>query len=305
MNKRPLILFIKLSRPLFLLAGALFYALGAGIARYLGFSIDASLYWLGQIAVSVLQLTAHYLNEYFDWQSDRDNKNRSFLSGGSGALGEGKGKLPENLALLAAASSLTVFVLTVISIQRTGGLNPLIIAILVMALFGAVFYSVPPVRLVSSGFGELSASFILTILVPAFGLVLQTGSLHRLLAMTSFPLMALAMAAMLSFEFSDYASDKKHGKQTLLQRLDWAKGIQTHALFLMSAYALIAIANVFGLPRGIAFPALYTLPLAGLQIWLFRRIEDGLKPNWPAITLTSMVNVILVLYLFVYAFWTR
>ena len=305
MNSHPIILFIKLSRPMFLFSGALFYALGAGIARYLGFSIDSSLYWLGQLTVSMLQLSAHYLNEYFDWQSDQDNKNRSFLSGGSGVLGEGEGKLPENLALLAAASSLTVFALATFGIQRAGLISPLVIAILAMALFGAVFYSVPPIRLLASGFGELSASFILAILVPAFGLVLQTGSLHRLLAMTSFPLTALSMAAILSFEFPDYASDKKYGKQTLLQRIDWAKGIQIHAYFLMAAYALIAIANVFGLPSGIAFPALYTLPLAALQIWLFRRLEEGLKPNWQAITLTASVNVMLVLYLFVYAFWTR
>jgi len=305
MNRHPLILFIKLSRPLFLFSGALFYALGAGIARYLGFSINPQLYWLGQLAVTTLQLSAHYFNEYFDWQSDQENENRSFLSGGSGVLGKGEGKLPESLALLAAASSLTVFFLTAISLQRADQLNPLTIAILAMALFGAIFYSVPPIRLLSSGFGELSAAFILANLVPAFGLVLQTGNLHRLLAMTTFPLTLLSMAAILSFEFPDYASDKKYGKRTLLQRLDWVKGIQTHAFLLMAAYTLIAVANVFGLPRGIAFPALFTLPLAGLQIWLFRGIEQGAKPNWQAITLVAMVNVILVLYLFVYAFWTR
>lgn len=305
MDKHPIALFIRLSRPSFLLAGALFYALGAGIARYLGFPIDASLYWLGQLVVSSLQLAAHYFNEYFDWQADQGNENRSFLSGGSGVLGEGEGKLPESIALLAAASSLTAFTLAVVGVINAGALNPLIIAILLMALIGSIGYSVPPIRMLSSGFGELAASFILANLVPAFALALFSGSLHRLLAMSTFPLTALSMAALLSFEFPDFASDKKHGKNTLLVRMDWPKGIQAHALFLMAAYGLMAIASAFGLPRAIAYPPLLTVPIAALQIWLFRRVEEGAKPNWPAITLAAVANVMLVLYLFTYAFWTR
>ena len=73
----------------------------------------------------------------------------------------------------------------------------------------------------------------------------------------------------------------------------------------MAAYALITIAGSLGMPFSIASPPLLTLPLAILQIWLFRRIEEGHKPNWTALTLSSVATTMLVLYLYTYAFWTR
>lgn len=305
MARHPLVLFVRLSRPLFVLAGLLFYALGTGIARYLGFPIDAGDYWLGQLLVSSLQLSAHYLNEYFDHEADAENPNRSHFSGGSGILGQGEGKLPEQVALLAAASALTVFAISLLGLGLSGALNASLLLIAAIALFGAIFYSVPPLRLVSSGFGELTASVILANLVPAFAFVLQSGEWHRLLAMSTFPLTALSLATILSFEFPDYASDEKFAKQTLLVRLGWKRGIQFHAFFLMAAYALITIAGSLGMPFSIASPPLLTLPLAILQIWLFRRIEEGHKPNWTALTLSSVATTMLVLYLYTYAFWTR
>jgi hypothetical protein len=39
------LLFVRLARPLFLLGGVLIYALGAGIARYLGAEIDWGVYF--------------------------------------------------------------------------------------------------------------------------------------------------------------------------------------------------------------------------------------------------------------------
>jgi hypothetical protein len=41
-------LFIKLSRPFFVLGVAVLYALGVGIAHYLGSTIDWNAYFLGQ-----------------------------------------------------------------------------------------------------------------------------------------------------------------------------------------------------------------------------------------------------------------
>lgn len=302
---KPFFQIISLSRPLFLIAGALFYALGAGIARYLGFMIDGSIYWIGQIAVLSLQITAHVLNEYFDWHGDRGNTNRTLFSGGSGVLGAGKGKLPEHYALLLAATSFTVFVLALIGLQRANLLSPTLLLILGLALLISVFYSVPPIRLAASGFGELAASFTLANLVPAFALVLQSGEMHRLLAMSTFPITALAMAAILTFEFPDYFNDMKSGKQTLLIRVDWKKGILLHAIFLMVAYGLMALSYAFGMPASIAIPPLLTFPVAALQIWLFTRIEDGAKPNWQASTIIAALNVMLVVYLFTFAYWTR
>lgn len=78
--------FIRLSRPHFLLGGALMFGLGAAIAGRL----DVRGYVLGQTMVTAGQVTAHYVNEYADVEADRGVEHRTWFSGGSGVLVEGR-----------------------------------------------------------------------------------------------------------------------------------------------------------------------------------------------------------------------
>src|SRR3990172_1831464 len=137
-------LFIRLSRPLFLLGAVLLYGFGVGIARFLGTSIDWSLYLLGQGIVTTLQLSAHYLNEFYDAPSDVENNNRTSFSGGSGAIGPGK--LTRNTALVAAATSLTLMTSLSVLLLEQVNFSPLIVIILILSFLGAFFYSTPPIR---------------------------------------------------------------------------------------------------------------------------------------------------------------
>jgi len=295
-------LFIRLSRPLFLLGAALVYALGVGIAHYLGTNVDWGMYFLGQAWVTLLQLSAQYLNEYFDAPYDRENPNRTPFTGGSDALGPGK--LPRATALASAAACLTVVAsLTVLLIQR--GLSATTLFIMGLAFIGAMFYSVPPVRLSSSGYGELTTSILVANLVPAFAFLLQTGELHRLLAMATFPLTPLHISMMMAFELPDYAADLKYEKRTLMVRMGWQRGMQLHNLLLLSAYLLLAVALGLGLPLSIGLPTFLPFPLGVLQIWQMRRIADGMRPNWTALTMTSIVLFAVTAYLIAFAFWTR
>lgn len=300
---RTLGLIFRLSRPLFLGGAALIYALGAGIARYLGNEIDWGVYFLGQTWVTLVQLSTHYLNEYFDSPEDADNANRTPFSGGSGALG--RDGLPRSVALtlayscLAGAASVTALMLV------QGQLSPASLLFLVLTFIGALFYSVPPVRLVSSGYGELTTSFLVASLLPALSFSLQTGDVHRLLAMVTSPLVMIHIAMMLAFELPDYLSDFKHGKRTLLVRLGWEAGMHVHNLLLLSAYVLLGLALLLGLPISIGLPAMLTLPIGLLQIWQMRRIAVGGRPNWNALTLTAVVVFATPAYLLTIAFWTR
>jgi 1,4-dihydroxy-2-naphthoate octaprenyltransferase len=296
-------LFVRMSRPLFLLGGVLVYALGAGIARYLGSPIRWDVYLLGQAWVTMLQLGAQYLNEYYDAPGDQDNPNRTPFSGGSGAVGPGK--LPRSTALLASAGCLAVAASLTVLLINTQLLAPPTILVMALCFLGAVFYSVPPLRLVASGYGELTTSILVANLVPAFAFLLQVGDLHRLVAMTTFPLTALHLSMMLAFELPDYASDLKHEKGTLMVRVGWKTGITLHNALILVAYLLLALAVTLGMPFFIALPALFTLPLGLLQIWQMRRIADGAAPNWKALALTAIALFASATYLLAYAYWTR
>ncbi len=296
-------LVLKLSRPLFLLGGVLAYALGAGIARYLGTVLNWETYLLGQAWVTLLQLAGQYLNEYYDYPGDIDNPNRTPFTGGSGALGEDK--LPRRTALFLALGCLAVVASLTVMILRVVGPSSATLLVMGLGFLGAFFYSVPPVRLAASGYGELSTSILLANLVPALAFLLQVGEMHRLLAMSTFPLTLLHLAMMLAFELPDYAWDIKHNKRTLMVRVGWQRGMALHNIFILAAYLMLGVAVAFRLPFYIALPAFFTLPLGLLQIWQIRRIADGGKPNWIAVTLVPVVLFASTTYLLSLAYWTR
>jgi 1,4-dihydroxy-2-naphthoate polyprenyltransferase len=297
------ILFIRLTRPLFLLGAILLYVLGAGIAHYLGTILDWGLFWIGLVWVLLLQLSAHYLNEYFDAPFDQENENRTPFSGGSGALGPGK--LPRRTALIAALTVLTFLASLTVLMMSRWRIPALSTSIMGLAFLGAFFYSVPPVALERSGYGELTTSFLVAFLLPGYAFSLQTGEFHRLVAMTGFPLVTLHLAMMVSFEFPDYFSDVKHGKHTLLARIGWQNGILLHNILVLTAFLLVGLALTFKMPVFAALPAFLSLPLGLLQIWQYRRLYVGSKPNWTALTLNGLALFAAMAYLFAYSFWTH
>jgi len=295
----PLIRFVRLSRPLFLVGGILLYALGIGIARYLGVAIDWVAYWLGQGCVTMMQLSAHYLNEYYDSLADRENPNRTPFSGGSG-----EHSLPRQTALLAAATCLTIGAALTVLLYRDGRLNPASGMILGLAFLGSFFYSVPPVRLTSSGYGELTTSILVANLVPAFAFSIQTGDIHRLVGLVTFPLAFLHLAMLLAFSLPDYATDLKFEKRTLMVRLGWQRGMTLHNILILSAYLLLGAALFQGLPWRLAWPGFLTLPLGLFQIWQMYQIAAGEKPRWTLLTFTALILFGLTAYFITLAFWT-
>ena len=296
-------LFIRLSRPFFLVGVAVLYALGAGIAHYLGVFIDWGFYAMGQAWVSLLQLSTQYLNEYFNAPMDATNPNRTLLTGGSGALGPGK--LPRNVALIAALTCLALLAsFTVVLISQVH-LPPEAYLIMFLAFMGAFFYSTPPVKLEASGYGELTTSVMVSMMVPSFAFILQTGQLHRLLAMSTFPLTALHLSMLLAFELPDYATDLKFEKRTLMVRMGWQNGMVFHNVLVLVAFLLVLLAASFGYPWFAMVAGLLPLPLGLFQIWQMRNIAHGLKPNWTALTIGALALFGTMAYFVTFAFWTN
>ncbi len=294
-DKSVLVTFIRLTRPVFLLAAFLLYGLGAAIAHYLGKPLDVGRYLSGQALVTLVQLTAQYLNEYFDAPVDNANENRTFFTGGSGVLVPGS--LARRIAMYAAMVCATLAA-TLASVLLFSGRLPLLAwVILVVAFAGSVLYSLPPARLVASGIGEIVASVIVAGLVPSFAFAIQTGEMHRLLLMSTAPLMAIHFAMLVVFQMPDYAADVKFEKRTLMVRLGWRTAFLMHDAALVVGFGSVLLAFFFGLPRRVALGALIALPLAVAQIWQISRIREGFPPRWRILTAGAALLFGLMVYL--------
>lgn len=294
-TRRQVLLFIRLSRPHFLLGGFLLYALGVSIARYLGTNIDLGRYLLGQGIVTCLQLMTHYLNEYYDAPADQENPLRTPFTGGSGTLGpEG---LSRSTALYAGIAFLTLAATFAGLMLANGSASLLTWLILILAFLGAYGYSAPPFRLIHSGYGELIASLVVAGLLPAFAFSLQTGELHRLVIMTTVPLVALHFAMLMVFELPDYATDIKYNKRTLMVRAGWQTGMRMHDAAILFAAVTFFAAYLNGLPWRVTIGTLIAFPLGAAQIWQMGRIRQGQPTRWLTLTWSALILFGMAAYL--------
>lgn len=305
MKTNPFILFLKLSRPILLLGGIGQMLLGTGIARYLGRTIRWDIFFFSALWLLLVQLAANYLNEYFDDPVDRENQARTWFSGGSGVLGKGEGKLRRRVALSAFVAATTLAVAVVISMIWLDLIKSGAVILMAIIFLGGLAFSLPPVQLVRSGYGEFVAALIGGYLIPMFAFVQQTGEAHRLVALTSLPITLLFVVFFLAVSFPDYVTDLKYGKRTFLIRAGWENAMAVHNSLILLAILALASLWFFDVSSDILWPTFLVMPLGLLQFWQMRQIASGGKPNWRLLTLNAASLVGMLIYLFAYAFWTR
>jgi 1,4-dihydroxy-2-naphthoate octaprenyltransferase len=295
--------FFQLSRPVFLLGGIVLYALGALVARYEGYTLDPSAYLMGQLFVTSLQLMTHYLNDYWDIEADHLNTSRTLFSGGSGVLPEGKHGLTRETAFIAAIACLAINSAAAIMLIFHYQTSPAVWAVLLLGFLGSFFYSSPPLRFSSSGYGEIIASITVAGLVPALGQLLQTGHPSRMLVLATTPLIIFHYAMLIAFEFPDFLTDEAAGKKTLLVRVGRRAGASIHNGLIALALGLAAAASFIGLPAQVALSVAITAPLAVWQIMTVRRMRRGEPISFHRLTFGAVALFALTAYLMAFSFW--
>lgn len=285
---------LKLIRPLHLLLAALTYSLGASIADYLGETFHAGPFWLGLVGVLLAQLSMSLLPEIFrlDAEPLAENETRSERQ-----------TLHNNLLYISIAS-LTSLALIFYSLFARDQLPISSFFFLLLSLAIILIYSIPPFRLINRGFGELLLAVHLTYIFPSIAFVLQSGDLHRFLAIT-IPLTFLAFAYFIIMNFQSFAQDQKFRRVTFLTRLGWERTVPLHHIFVIFAYIFFLAMPAFGLTLSLLWPAFLTLPFALYQIIQLRNISLGLPPNWTILIATALAVFGLTTYFLTFTFWIR
>lgn len=290
-----LLLLLRFSRPLNLILAALTYVLGAGIARYLGISLDVVVFWLGLGGILLAHFSMSLLAEALRpvQQPSENDENRAERVN------------LRNAALLVAIGALAAAAVIAILLGQQGVLSSTAMLFLGLSLLAVLAYAVPPLRLVDAGLGEFTLAVHIAVIAPALGFVLQNGEYHRLVAIVSFPLTLLALAYFLILDFPTFAADEKYDRRTLLRSMGWQRAVPLHHGLILGAYALLAGALLFGLAWGLIWPSFLTLPFAILQIFWLRNISLGAKPVWNLLTVNALAVFGLTAYLLTFAFWLR
>ncbi len=282
-----------------LMAVVLFtYALGVGIAHYLGAKLDWTDLLLG-LAVNIFLLeTRNFLSAYYD-HSDTPmstlHKDDPFYNN----LRSVKRQMLLQIALTVLTAGMTVIVILIFrkAISAAGFL--LIGTAFVISFFSAS----PPFRLEKNGYGELLEALFLATLIPAIAVTLQGKTLSYFLVMLTFPLALIYLAMKIAFSFEGYGYEVTHGGHTLTARLGWQKAMNLHNILIITAFILIGVFGLVGLSWSFVWPLLLGLPVGGYQIFLIQQIAEGAKPRWRLLRLVSAGLFLLMTYLIIVSLW--
>ena len=279
--------------PVHLFLAAVTYTLGAGIARYLGYSIKFAVFGTGLLAFLCLQGSAFFLAEYFRLPLTPMTKEESPRQ---------REKFRVNL-LQVYFAALTLSFVAIFTLLITRTINIAAGMLYVLTFISLVAYATPPIRLFANGYGELVFAIFLGTCVPAFGFLLQSGAFHRLLSFVTFPLTLLALAFLLVLNFPTFATDLKYAHHTLLTRLTWQRGVPVHHLLILFAFLFFSCAPFLHIPWRVIWPVFLALPFAIVQVFWLQRIANGGRPLWNFLSALSIASFGLSAYFLAMTFW--
>ena len=248
------------------------YTVGA-LAASAGKPMFMTPYLLGYLTLFLLEAATVFLNDWFDFDSDRRNRNAGPFTGGSRVLVDGRldraaMRKGIGLSIVAAAAAL----IALLAAAPAGSASAIAALYAVFALL-AMAYTVPPLKFSHRGFGELNVALTHSAGAIMAGYVAQGGgwtdSTPWLLAL---PLGVSVLPSILLAGCPDREADEAAAKRTLVVILG-KRG--TVRLAMAASLAAPTIAALLSLARE-DMAALLGWSAAGgavHAVWLLRRLR--------------------------------
>jgi len=256
------------------------YTVGA-LAAVVDQPLSRAPYLLGYLTLFLIEAGTVFLNDWFDFDSDRRNLNAGPFTGGSRVLVDGRLGRPAmrkgiTLVLLAAVGAL-------LALLASAPAGSVVVITVLYAVFAglALVYTVPPLKLSHRGWGELDVALTHSAGAILAGYVAQGGawqdSLPWLLAL---PLGVAILPAILLAGCPDRTADQAAAKRTLVVLVGKRR---TARLAMTGAVVAPALATVLSLLQ----PDLAALmgwsaaggALHGLVLW--RRLRHFTRDPMP------------------------
>ena len=217
------------------------YTVGA-LAASAGAPLAMTPYLLGYVSLFLFEAATVFLNEWFDFDSDRRNLNGGPFTGGSRVLVDGRLDRAAmqkgiGLSILAAAAALVALVV----FAPTAATATIAATYIPFALL-ALSYTVPPLKLSHRGYGEIVVALTHSAGAILAGYVVQgapwTDSTPWLL---SLPLGLSVLPSILLAGCPDKAADEAAGKRTLVVSLGHRAAIRLAMATCLAAPAVAAL----------------------------------------------------------------
>jgi len=254
----------------FLAASLLSVLLGVAVADARGATVNAGPIALVTMGVALIHLGVNLANDYFDHLrgTDTANRNRTRYNGGSGVIQAGLATPSQ----IARAALVCILAAGVIGVGLAIVHGPLLWVLMIAGLMLGVGYSAPPLSLMGTGWGELTAGLCCGPLVALGAHHVAGGRALGEVWLAAVPAGLLVSSILVANELPDYEADRMTHKRNLVVRLGVEAGLQLWRALVIAAYCWIGVLVAGGrLPIG-GLAALSTAPLAW---WWLRQGAGG------------------------------
>lgn len=195
------------------------YGIGAFVFANQTGSFNWLIFILGYLLLFLLEAIVVFSNDYYDQESDSQNKHFSPFSGGSRVLIEGiitEQSLKRAIrTLVIVCTALTILVAAI----SAAPFEHILLLVGILTLI-AISYTVPPLKFSYRGWGEIVVGFTHSFAVILCGFMFQGGNISSALPwLLSIPLFLAIIPAIILGGFPDKDADKQAGKGTLVVRL--------------------------------------------------------------------------------------
>ncbi len=263
--------FWRLADPKITLASMASIFLGACLVAAQG-EIHAG--WLGVTALGffAVEVAKNASGDIYDYETDMAvaREDRTDFSGGKRVLVDGLLSRSQTWAIAIVFYVLGIGTGIVIVVFR----EPLAIWPGVIGLILAWSYNGPPGRFAYRGVGELDVAICYGPLICISTYLIQLGEVTRNVVLVSIPLGILIAAFLWINEFPDFEADRKAQKRNLIVRLGRHRASRALPFIQGSAFLIVALLPLAGLPYSIWLGGLAMIPAAWVAIRLWQDPEQ-------------------------------
>jgi 1,4-dihydroxy-2-naphthoate octaprenyltransferase len=203
---------VKLTRSHIGIAVLPSFLLGTLFALVLGYKFNLTVFLSGFFIIFLVYASAAYINDYYDFEADKYNRQFGF-SGGSGVLQ----KYPQlkRLTKWSAVGFIIVSLILTVILALVTFMPFWSIGFIALGAFFSWFYSAPPIRFSYRGMSEFP-HFIAGLMNAGWGYMLITGTIDLPLLIFAFPLSLHLLNVILIFEIPDREADIHGGKRNFI-----------------------------------------------------------------------------------------
>jgi 1,4-dihydroxy-2-naphthoate octaprenyltransferase len=255
--------FWRLADPKITLASMASIFLGACLTAAHG---DIHAGWLGVTILGffAIEVAKNASGDIYDYETDMAvaKDDRTDFSGGKRVLVDGLLSRSQTWIIAIIFYVLGIGLGVLIVVFR----EPLAIWPGVIGLVLAWSYNGPPGRFAYRGLGELDVAICYGPLICISTYLIQLGQVTRDVVLVSIPLGILIAAFLLINEFPDFEADRKVQKRNLIVRLGRHRASRLLPLIQASAFLIVALLPLAGLPRSVWLGELAIFPAAWVAI---------------------------------------